>query len=259
MPTFVENDVADHVALVRLNRPEVLNALNPAALDELVDVIERHAQDPDVRAVVITGGPRAFCTGEDLREATSLTSGQFLHQIEQFQRLADQLRNAPKPVIAAVAGPAVGGGLEIAVNCDVRVAADNATFSCPEVHWGLTITNGASMLLRDLVGDGWARELTLCGTTLDAVAAQRIGLVTRVVPVDELEDHALTLARKAAGFDPAAVALTKALLNADPRSWQAVLAAEKSAVTQGFHTEAVQARLASFAAGRAAHGGPASR
>jgi enoyl-CoA hydratase/carnithine racemase len=244
--------IADGVAVIRLNRPEVLNALNPAALTELVDTLQSVGPHPDVRSVIITGGPNAFCTGEDLREATQLTREQFSAQIDQFQRVADTLRTIPQPVIAAVAGPAVGGGLEIAVDCDLRIAADNATFNCPELQWGLSVTNGASVLLRNLVGDGWARELLMFGATLDAVEAHRIGLVTRVVPLAELDERAMELARKAAQHDRRAAALTKQLLNADPRDWTEVLAAETSAVVEGFDTDSVRARLASFAERRSA-------
>ncbi len=220
--------------------------MNLSTLTELVAVLERETGAPEVAALVVTGGPDAFCTGEDLREAPSMEQAEFIEQIEKFQRVADLLRNARQPVVAAVSGPAVGGGLEIAVNCDLRIAATNAFFSCPEVHWGLVITNGASVLLRNLVGDGWTRELTLFGTTLDAAEALQIGLVTRVVDPDHLMAEAITLATKAAGNDAEALMLTKGLLNADPRPWPEVLQAETAAVTKGFGREEVKRRLKSF-------------
>ena len=137
--------------------------------------------DPEARAVVLTGGARAFCTGDDLRAAQRLDVPAFRAQIETLQALASELWHSPTPVIAAVAGPAFGGGLELALNCDVRVAAASARFACPETKWALTITNGSSLLLRRLVGEGWAREIALLGTEVDAETALRIGLVTRVV------------------------------------------------------------------------------
>jgi len=243
----IQLTIADGVAVIRLHRPQVLNALNPAALAELVATLESVGADNAVRAVIITGGERAFCTGEDLREATRQSHQQFSAQIDQFQRVADLLRGIRKPMIAAIAGPAIGGGLEIAVDCDLRIAAGNASFNCPELHWGLSVTNGASVLLRNLVGDGWARELLMFGATLDAEQAHRIGLVTRVVPVAELQERAMEIAIKAARHDARATALTKELLNADPRGWTQVLAAETDAVVAGFETDSVQARLASFA------------
>jgi len=197
--------------------------------------------------MVLTGGPTAFTTGEDLVTATTLEREAFRRQIGQFQDLATALRFAPKPVVAAIAGPAYGGGLEIAVNCDVRIAADNARFACPEVEWSLTLSNGSSVLLRRVVGEGWARELLLFGTVLDAETALRIGLVTRVVPVADLEPQALAMAHRSAEYAPGAVASTKDLLNADPRPWDATLEAETDAVVRGFYDDSAQARLRAFA------------
>jgi enoyl-CoA hydratase/carnithine racemase len=130
----------------------------------------------------------------------------------------------------------------------VRVAATTATFACPETKWGLTITNGASLLLRRLVGEGWARELMVLGTVVDAETALRIGLVTRLVDPEELDDRTLELATQAAALDPGAMRLTKRLLNADPMPWQAVLDAEIEAVAEGFGSPAARERLASFGA-----------
>ena len=190
------------VAVIRLNRREVHNALDPPMLTALLAAVVAAAADDEVRAIVLTGGPTAFTTGEDLVTATTLDNEAFRHQIGQFQELATALRFAPKPVVAAIAGPAYGGGLEIAVNCDVRIAADNARFACPEVEWSLTLSNGSSVLLRRVVGEGWARELLLFGTVLDADTALRIGLVTRVVPIVDLEPQALAMAHRAAEYAP---------------------------------------------------------
>ena len=237
---------ANGVLTLRLDRPEVLNAFDLAAISELRAALAAAVARPEVRAIVLTGGPRAFCTGEDLRAAQTLDAAGFRTQIEELQRLAGELRDAPVPVIAAVAGPAYGGGLELAVNCDVRVAAASARFACPETQWGLTITNGASLLLRRLVGDGWAREIALLGTVVDAETALRIGLVTRVVPDAELDAHAAGLAAQVSALDPDAVAATKRLLNADPAPWPAVLDAELRTVVERFAAPAARERLASF-------------
>jgi enoyl-CoA hydratase/carnithine racemase len=235
------------VTLIRMNRPEVHNALDPAMLDLLLSKVRAAVADPAVRAIVLTGGPRAFTTGEDLATAAGLSDGEMRAQADHFQELATALRFAPQPVVAAVCGYAYGGGLEIAVNCDLRIAGANARFACPEVEWSLTLSNGSSVLLRRLIGEGWTRELLLFGTVLDAHEAARVGLVTRVVPVDELEEHALGLAHKAATYAPGAVRLTKELLNADPRPWQQTLDAEGAAVMAGFGDEELQERLRRFA------------
>jgi enoyl-CoA hydratase/carnithine racemase len=242
----VETTTSAGVRTIRLNRPEVLNAFDPPMLRDLRASVDDASGDRDVRAIVLTGGARAFCTGEDLKAAQTLDVEGFRTQMGELQALATALHDAPKPVIGAVAGPAYGGGLELAVNCDVRVAAASAHFACPEPKWAMTITNGASVLLPRLVGDGWAREIMLLGTVVDAVTALRIGLVTRVVPDDELESHTFELARQVGALDPDAVARTKRMLSADPASWQATLDSEADAVVEGFASPAARERLASF-------------
>jgi enoyl-CoA hydratase/carnithine racemase len=227
------------VRTLTLNRPEVLNAFDGPMLSELRSALAAAVEDASVRAIVLTGAGRAFCTGEDLRAAQRLDEAGFAEQIEVLQALASELWHSPKPVIAAVAGPAFGGGLELALNCDVRVAAASARFACPETKWALTITNGSSLLLRRLVGEGWAREIALLGTEVDAETAQRIGLVTRVV--EDARAEAARLAATVAALDPGAVAATKRLLNADPAPFAAVLDAEREAVVRGF--PAAQERL----------------
>jgi enoyl-CoA hydratase/carnithine racemase len=246
----ISSSRADSVLTIRLERPEVLNAFDLAVLRDVRRALREAVDDPDVRAIVLTGGPRAFSSGEDLRAARELDGPAYRTQIDELQELASELRGSPKPVIAAVAGPAYGGGLELAVNCDVRIAATSARFACPETQWALTITNGASLLLRRLVGEGWAREIVLLGTVVDAETALRIGLVTRVVPDEELPARASALAARVAELDPGAVAASKRLLNADPVPWSAVLEAETEEVVAGFASPAAKARLASFGQGR---------
>ncbi|MET0684162.1 MAG: enoyl-CoA hydratase/isomerase family protein [Solirubrobacteraceae bacterium] len=242
----VEQEQAGPVRTIALNRPEVLNAFDEPMLAALRAALADAVADPAVRGIVLTGRGRAFSTGEDLRAARALDGAGFRAQIETLQALATELRDAPTPVIAAVAGPAYGGGLELAVNCDARIAATSARFACPETRWGLTITNGASLLLRRLVGEGWARELALLGTVVDAQEARRIGLVTRVVADDRLRAEAVAVATTLAELDPAAVAATKRLLNADPAPWPAVLGAELEEVVRGFAAPAVRERLDAF-------------
>jgi len=242
----VEQEQAGPVRTIALNRPEVLNAFDEPMLAGLRAALREAVDDPEVRGIVLTGRGRAFCTGEDLRAARRLDARGFRAQIETLQRLATELRHAPTPVIAAVAGPAYGGGLELAVNCDARIAASSARFACPETKWGLTITNGASLLLRRLVGEGWARELALLGTVVDAEEARRIGLVTRVAAEADLAGEAAGAAARLAELDPAAVAATKRLLNADPAPWPAVLGAELEEVVRGFAAPAVRERLDAF-------------
>jgi enoyl-CoA hydratase len=235
------------VALVRMRRPEVHNAMDPAMSSLLLSTVREVSADDAVRAIVLTGGTRAFTTGEDLVAAAGLSEAEMRVQASHFQDIATTLRFAPQPVVAAVGGYAYGGGLELAVNCDLRIAGDNARFACPEVEWSLTLSNGSSVLLRRLVGEGWARELLLFGTVLDAADALRVGLVTRMVPVADLEWQAMAAAHKAAGYARRAVRLTKDLLNADPRPWPATLDAEAAAVLEGFGDAELRERLRRFA------------
>jgi enoyl-CoA hydratase/carnithine racemase len=247
---FAHESLVGDVLTITMSRPAVLNAFDLTGLRELRAAVVDAASASGVRAVVLTGGPRAFSTGEDLRAAQRLTQVEFRTQIEELQQLATDLRRCPKPVVAAVAGPAFGGGLELALNCDVRIAAASARFACPETRWALTITNGASVLLRRLVGEGWAREIMLLGTEVDADTALRIGLVTRRVADDDLHASAVALAARVAELDPAAVAATKRLLDADPGPWEDVLERELEEVVAGFAAPAVTERLAAFVARR---------
>jgi enoyl-CoA hydratase/carnithine racemase len=243
---FASQSTDGSVRTITMSRPDVLNAFDLDALRELRAAVAHAVGAAGIRALVLTGGARAFSTGEDLRAARHLTPAAFQTQIEELQRLATDLRRCPKPIVAAVAGPAFGGGLELALNCDVRIAAESARFACPETKWALTITNGSSVLLRRLVGEGWAREIALLGTEVDSETALRIGLVTRRVADEDLQAAAVALAAQVAELDPAAVAATKRLLDADPGAWEDVLERELDEVVAGFATPAARERLASF-------------
>ena len=234
------------VAVIRMDRPEAHNALDPEMLALLVEAVRERTADDTVRAVVLTGGPTAFTTGADLIAAARPDPVAAERQAALFQDLATALRFARQPVIAAIGGFAYGVGLEIAVNCDARIAADNARFACPEVAWSLTLSSGSSVLLRQLIGEGWTRELLLFGTVLDATSALRIGLVTRVVPVYDLERRAVAMAHQAASYSAGALRRTKELLNADPRPWQETLDAEAAAVLEGVGNDELRQRVRGF-------------
>jgi enoyl-CoA hydratase/carnithine racemase len=247
----IETSSSEGIATVRVKRTHVHNALDRATLGELLQGVEAALSDGDTRILVLAGGEDAFSTGDDLREAAGARTAHFWAHIDAFQRLTAILRRSDVPTIASIAGYAYGGGLEIAVCCDARVAAENARFACPEVAWGLTPTNASSVLLRRLIGDGWARELLMFGRTLDAREAERIGLVTQVAGLDELEECTRALARGAARASRRALASTKRLLNRDEEDWlQDVLAAEAAAVMKGFDSDDARMRLQAFVDGR---------
>jgi len=200
-------DLSDGVALIRLNRPEVLNALNLALVDELVDALERLDRDDAVRCIVLTGNERAFAAGADITEMAEAGVVE-MKQRNQF-RVWDRIRWITKPIIAAVNGYALGGGCELAMACDLIIAGENARFGQPEVNLGVMPGAGGTQRLTRLVGKARALEILLTGDPITAEEAYRIGLVNRVVPTEACLDEALRLARRIAEKPPMAVRLIK--------------------------------------------------
>ena len=179
------------VAWLRLARPEVRNAVRASTAIELHRALRELAEDSALAAVVLTGDGTAFCSGQDLGEAAALLAQspgepELRVYVQRLQDLTRLLRALPVPVVAAVNGPAVGLGAELAVACDIRIAVDAATLQLPEVQRGQLATNGSTALLPALVGSGRASLLMLTGRAVDAVTAERWGLVDEVVPADQL-------------------------------------------------------------------------
>jgi len=209
-----------NIATVTLNRPEVRNAMNNQMNRELKTAFDELKADKETRVVIITGaGDKSFSAGRDLKEYSETKTT----PIEVWANRSgasgiDALTGMPKPVIAAVNGFAIGGGLEMALNCDIRIAAENATFALMEIRRGFFPGGGATWRLAPLVGKGWEMELILGGDTIDARTAERIGLVNRVVPAGELMQSARALAERIAGWSPAAVLLAKQAIN---QAWSA--------------------------------------
>jgi enoyl-CoA hydratase len=197
---LLERDGA--VLTVTINRPKVLNALNAQTLDELHRAMRDAKQDASIRVVIITGaGDRAFVAGADINELAQQTPLAGRERALSGQHVFDLIEHLGKPVIAAINGFALGGGCELAMACTLRLAADTAKLGQPEINLGLLPGYAATQRLPRLVGKGRALELLLTGATIDAVAAERIGLVNRVVPAGELlaaaRNLAVTLAAKA--------------------------------------------------------------
>jgi len=205
------------VAILTIDRPKVHNALDFETSDALVDAWMRFRDDDALRVAVLTGaGERAFCAGADLRNVgefyKTLTSAQRLRRSEQVPGLGGITKNLAidKPTLAAVNGHCLAGGLELALACDLRIASENATFGLPEVTRGMLPGAGGTQRLPRLVGPERALDLILTGRRIDAPEAERIGLVTRVVPQAELRDAALAVARAIAENGPLAVRAAKA-------------------------------------------------
>ena len=202
------------VVLITLNRPERLNAFNVRMSDELMDAFARVRTDGELRALVLTGAGRAFSAGGDVRtegevgvRRTPMEARDWLR--ETYQRLPLALQQLERPTIAAINGAAAGGGLDLACACDLRIAADTATFTSVFARIGLFPGTGGCWLLPRLVGIEKACELIWTGESIDAAEALRIGLVGRVVPANELLDAALDLAARLARSAPLAVRLAK--------------------------------------------------
>lgn len=197
----------DGIGLMRINRPKVRNALNRATMDEIVAALEAFEQDDAVRCVILTGDDRAFAAGADINEFVGATPVQMLqgYRFQQWERI----RKFSKPLIAAVAGYCLGGGCELAMICDIIIAADTATFGQPEINLGIMPGAGGTQRLPRAVGTYRAMEMILTGRLINAQTAYEWGLANRVVPAEALLDEARVLAREIAARPPVAVRIAK--------------------------------------------------
>jgi enoyl-CoA hydratase len=204
----------DSIGLLTINRPQVLNALNRATMTEISQVVGKIATDPEVAVLIITGaGEKSFVAGADISEMRTLSALEGRAWSKFSQATFNALENLPQPVIAAVNGYALGGGCELAMSCDIRIASEKAKFGQPEVLLGVIAAFAGTQRLPRLVGKGRAKELLFTGDQIDAAEAYRIGLVNKVVPAGELLMAAKALAEKIISRGPVAVQLCKAAVN----------------------------------------------
>ena len=206
-------ETSDAVTLIRLNRPKALNALNAQLMDELTAALNVAEADAAVRCIVITGSDRAFAAGADIKEMASKSYDEVFRE-DFITRNWERVASCRKPVIAAVAGFALGGGCELAMMCDFIIAADNAKFGQPEITIGVSPGAGGTQRLTRFVGKSKAMDMILTGRMMDADEAERSGLVSRVVPFAELQTAVMETARKIAGLSANTVMLTKEMVNA---------------------------------------------
>ena len=207
------------VGIVRLNRPAALNALNMALIGELSAAIGTFEADPNIGCIVITGSDKAFAAGADIKEMATKSYLEAL--MGDFVASWDRVAHARKPVIAAVAGFALGGGCELAMHCDFIIAADNAKFGQPEIKLGVIPGIGGTQRLTRAVGKAKAMDMCLTGRMMDAAEAERSGLVSRVVPLASLMDEAMKAAETIASMSLPAVMLAKEAVN---RAFETTLA-----------------------------------
>ncbi|TLX55740.1 enoyl-CoA hydratase [Stutzerimonas nosocomialis] len=204
-------EVSDGVGLLTLDRPKALNALNSQLIGELNQALDRLEADPAVGCIVITGSARAFAAGADIKEMVDLSYPQ--SYLDDFFAAADRIAQRRKPLIAAVAGYALGGGCELALMCDFIYAADTARFGLPEVTLGVMPGIGGTQRLTWALGKSKAMEMCLTGRQMDAHEAERAGLVARVVPADALLEETLQVARAIAGRSRQSVLMIKESVN----------------------------------------------
>ena len=245
-------EIADHVALIRLNRPEALNALSSQLIGELATAVTAADQDPNVRCIVLTGNEKAFAAGADIKEMAEKSYVDVLTG-DLFGTEIDQISRCRKPIIAAVAGYALGGGCELAMMCDFIIAAETAKFGQPEINLGVIAGIGGTQRLTRFVGKSKAMDMNLTGRFMDAAEAERSGLVSRVVPADKLIDEAMGAARKIAAKSAVAVMVARETVN---RSYETTLREgllyERRAFHALFATEDQKEGMSAFAEKREA-------
>jgi len=242
-------EVADAVATITLDRPDALNALTVPLKTELLAAFRAVARDRFVRAVVLTGAGRAFCAGQDLKERLEPDAAPLAAELrERYNPIVAAMRSLDQPIVGAINGVAAGAGASLAFACDIRLAAEGASFVLAFGRIGLVPDSGATWFLPRLLGPAKAAELALTGATLSAADAERFGLVARVVPAGDLAGEARAVAIRLAGLAPIALAHTKRALE---RTWSLDLAAalEDEAYRQGIagatadHAEGIAAFL----------------
>ncbi len=233
VPATVRYEVADAIATITLARPEALNALTVPMKGELLAALRMAGRDRTVRAVVLTGAGRAFCAGQDLKERLEPDAAPLAVEVrERYNPIIAAMRALEQPIVGAINGVAAGAGASLAFACDLRIAAEGASFVLAFGRIGLVPDSGATWFLPRLVGPAKATELALLGESLSATEAERFGLVARVVAADALAAEARAMAERLAGLAPRALALTKRALQ---RSWLVDLdaALEDEAFRQG--------------------------
>lgn len=212
-------EIEDYVAVVRLNRPEAMNALNAKLLAELSDCLTALDANDKVRCIVMTGSDKAFAAGADIKEMSEKTYRDVFFD-DLFTAETERFTQVRKPVIAAVAGYALGGGCELAMMCDFIIAADTAKFGQPEINLGVVAGIGGTQRLTRFVGKSKAMDMHLTGRFMDAAEAERSGLVSRVVPAKKLMDEAMSAARKIAEKSMITTLVVKECVN---RSYETTL------------------------------------
>lgn len=225
-------EIEDHVATIKLNRPEALNALNSQLLGELGEALKDADQNEKVRCIILTGSAKAFAAGADIKEMSEKTFVE-MYMSDFFREDSEVVTKVRKPIIAAVAGYALGGGCELAMMCDFIIAADNAKFGQPEINLGVVAGIGGTQRLTRFVGKSKSMDMHLTGRFMDAEEAERSGLVSRVVPAKSLMEEAQGAAAKIAEKSLMASMVVKEAVN---RAYETTLAEGLLVERRMFHS-----------------------
>ncbi|MDM8537201.1 enoyl-CoA hydratase/isomerase family protein [Desulfobacterales bacterium HSG17] len=200
---------SDNIAFIKLNRPQVLNAMNKQLWDEFQTALDDIKNDSNIKALIITGEGRAFSTGADLKESKNRSMEDYREYLETLQDVSKKIIKFEKPSIAAINGYALGSGYELALACDIRIAAEDAQIGSPEAKVTSSVTGGAMRLVQDLIGPAKARELLFTGEYIDGKEAERIGLVNKAVSPDQLMNSAIEMAEKIAANSSFSIKMIK--------------------------------------------------
>lgn len=206
-------DKQEGVAIVRLNRPQVLNAMNKRLWLDVQTALDDARLDQEIKVVVITGQGRAFSSGADLKESKTRSIEDYRDYLMSLQEVSRTIIRFEKPTIAAINGFAIGSGYELALACDIRIAAESARIGSPEAKVTSSVTGGALRLIQNLIGPGKARELLFTGEYIDGVEAQRIGLVNQAVPAEQLMETVMEMAARIAANSAFSLKMIKKGLN----------------------------------------------
>lgn len=201
------------IATIKLNRPKVLNAMNKQLWLDFQEALEDVKNDPEIKVLIITGEGRAFSTGADLKDSKDRTIEQYRDYLVELQETSRKIIRFEKPTIAVINGYALGSGYELALACDIRIAAEEAKIGSPEARVTSSVTGGAMRLVQELIGPGKARELLFTSEYIDGKEAERIGLVNRAVPLEGLMEEARHMAEKIAGNASFSIKMIKKGLN----------------------------------------------
>ncbi len=206
-------DKEGNVGIMFLNRPKALNASNMLTAYEVDKMMDMIAEDDEVKALIVTGGPKVFAAGGDIPYMSQVNAVDADKFIYLCNRGLDKLANLTKPTVAAIGGVALGGGNEMAMCCDIRIAAEGTIFGQPEINLAIIPGAGGTQRLQRIVGQGWAKYLIMTGRTIGADEALKIGLITQIVPADNLMDEAMKLAKELARKAPLAMTAAKKCIN----------------------------------------------